>query len=297
MVAPFSPKSKRRIPAWRSAVAWLSIVWERVWRALWPASGILAFFLLLALSDLLPALPGWAHTALLALLIGSLFWALWRGARRFNFPARFAIDRRLEDDSGLSHRPLEAMEDTQATGDADTASQALWHLHKKQMVSAIARLRFRMPHPGLFRRDPWALRFALLLSVCVAGIFAEGDIAERLKRSVQPNWQSGATDLTAAADAWITPPEYTRFPPIFLTSDAATIPAGAASDSAGKGSRAVKVPKGSKLTAQISGGDGDSVLLVLGERLQFKKKPGGTSQIDVVLTKPGDLIIQQSGKV
>jgi uncharacterized protein (TIGR02302 family) len=294
-VAPFSPKSKRRIPAWRPAVAWLSIVWERVWRALWPASGILAFFLLLALSDLLPALPGWAHIALLVLLIGCLFRALWLGARRFKFPARFAIDRRLEDDSGLSHRPLEAIEDSQATGDADTASQALWRLHQKQMTGAIGRLRFRVPHPRLFRLDPWALRFALVLSVGVAAIFSEGDITERLKRSVQPNWQIGAADLTAAADAWIAPPEYTRFPPVFLTSDAPT--SSDASGGAGKGPRAVKVPKGSRLTAQVSGGDGDAVLLVRGERLQFKKMPGGTSQIDVVLTKPGELIIQQSAKV
>jgi hypothetical protein len=277
-----------RVPVWRRFWVWTAVVWERVWRSLWPFSGIAAFFLLLALTDVLPMLPGWLHVALLALLAVSLVWGIWNGIRRFRLPNRFDLDRRLEADSGLSHRPLEAIEDRQAAGVLDPASEALWALHQKRMADEAGKLRARLPHPSLFRLDPAALRFALVLAVCVAAVFAEGDILERLKRSVQPNWHIGGADLAAEADAWITPPEYTRYPPIFLTSDAPDMAQ----------QKSYQAPKGSKLTAQVTGGSGtETVLMVNGKPTPFVKKPGGSQSAEITVSAAGEVAIMQGTHV
>src|SRR3546814_11841163 len=65
-------------PAHRLTLARLALIWERLWRALWPASGILGLFVVLALFDVLPLLPGWLHALALAALAAGFAYALWR---------------------------------------------------------------------------------------------------------------------------------------------------------------------------------------------------------------------------
>ena len=280
---------RRRVPSWRLGLVWLSISWERVWQALWPASGIVGLFLFLVLVDVLPSLAGWLHILLLFGFAIGIVLAFGHNLSKFGLPTRSEIDRRLEADSALRHRPLEALGDNQAAGTQNPAGQALWALHQKQMAEAAANLRFRLPRSGLFHRDPWALRFALVISIGIAAIFAGGDIAERIERSIQPNWEGDGSDLSIAADAWITPPEYTGYPPIFLISGA--------DDPRGSAFRTVKVPKRSKLTAQVTGGGGDSYLVVDGKSQKLAKKPGDIAQIERMLIKSGELAIRDSGRI
>ena len=280
---------RRRVSVWRLGTVWLFIAWERLWNALWPASGVVGLFLFLGLIDFLPSLAGWLHVLLLVVMAIGAVWAFGRSLRGFRLPLRSEIDRRLETDSALSHRPLEALEDSQAAGIKEPGGQALWALHQMQMAEAAAKLQFCLPRPSLFRRDPWAVRIALVISIGIAAIFAEGDITERFKRSVQPNWQADGLDLKIAADAWITPPEYTRYPPIFLTSETDYPDSGAI--------RTIKVPKASKLTAQLTGRGSETVLVVDGKSYKFSQKPGDVAQIERVLMKSGNLAIYQSGRV
>jgi hypothetical protein len=49
----------------RLRLARAALLWERVWPACWPALAVLGTFLVLALFDLLPLLPGVLHAALL----------------------------------------------------------------------------------------------------------------------------------------------------------------------------------------------------------------------------------------
>ncbi|HAT34967.1 MAG TPA: TIGR02302 family protein, partial [Rhodospirillaceae bacterium] len=224
-----------------------------------------------------------------ALLVSAVLWALWRGFRYFPLPSGVGVERRLEADSGLAHRPLEAIRDRQMAGDEDTTGQVLWRMHQSQMSQAASNLRLRWPHPGLFKRDPWAMRFALVLAIGISAVFAEGDIAERFKRSIKPNFDSGNASLVAAADAWITPPDYTRHPPVFLTSGG--------SEGGPLAVRSAKVPKGSKLTAQVTGGEGEAELLIDGEPRKFKRNSDGTAQIIFDLRQPNEIAIRQSGSI
>jgi hypothetical protein len=73
------------------AVARLSLLWERVWPALWPATGIVGLFAAAALFDLFAQLPSSLHLILLLVDLGLAGYFLYRNFR--NFRARLAGKR------------------------------------------------------------------------------------------------------------------------------------------------------------------------------------------------------------
>ena len=117
-----------------------ALLWEAVWPRLWPALGLLGLFLVLALLELPQALPGGWHTLLLAAVAGGLGFLLWRGFRGFRPPGDAAAERRLERQSGLRHRPLQALADrpAAAASNDDPAAQALWKAHQDRAAAQIA---------------------------------------------------------------------------------------------------------------------------------------------------------------
>src|ERR1700733_11895027 len=96
---------------WRRLLARAALWFERLLPALLPASRIAGVFLCVALLDVPRLLPWWAHAGLLATTLAAILVLLWRGFSRIETPDGPAADRRLERDSGLSHRPLAALSD------------------------------------------------------------------------------------------------------------------------------------------------------------------------------------------
>ena len=84
----------------------------------------MAAFLALAFSGLLPALGPWLHSILLAVSLSALGWVLWSRRRAWTMPSWQEAARRLEQDSGVDHRPLQGLDD-RPLGD-DPQAQALW---------------------------------------------------------------------------------------------------------------------------------------------------------------------------
>jgi len=167
------------------ALARAVVLWERLWPALWPAAGVAGVFIAVALLDLLPLLPIWLHGAALAAFAAAFGFLLRRGLRRFRVVDRDAARHRLEQDSGLTHRPLTALEDRLAGGVDDGAARALWHAHLLRAAAAARRLRLRLPSPGLARRDPWALRAAAALLVAIGLAAGWGETGARLRRRMR----------------------------------------------------------------------------------------------------------------
>ncbi|MGC2411116.1 MAG: DUF4175 family protein, partial [Stellaceae bacterium] len=68
----------RRLLALRLRLARAALFWERVWPAAWPALCVLGILAVLALLDVLPQLPGWAHAGVLVLFAiafaGAVVW-------------------------------------------------------------------------------------------------------------------------------------------------------------------------------------------------------------------------------
>ncbi len=157
-------------------------------------------------------------------------------------PNDHAADRRLETRSGLIHRPLSVLTDKPAT--EDSLSHAIWQAHVARAFSQIGRLQVGLPRPGLARRDPRALRYALLLAVVACLGIANTDAPSRLYAAVTPSLPVAPGAPATEIQAWITPPAYTRIAPIFLKADGGS----------------VSVPAGSHLTVNVSGGSTEPTL-------------------------------------
>ena len=225
----------------RIALSRLALFWEQFWPALWPAAGIACLFLVFALLDMLPALPGWLHAGVLGAFLVALIWSAWRAISVLKLPDGAAAQRRLERINGLPHRPFEAVEDEIATPDGDPETRRLWQLHRERMAQRLKNLRIGWPHPGLIRRDRFAARVVLIPLLAVVAIGAGTDSEERLVRAVTPSL-SGDQAQIVTLDAWVTPPSYTGKPPVFLTRNDGDVAA------------QLNVPENSVFLAQVTGG-------------------------------------------
>jgi uncharacterized protein (TIGR02302 family) len=272
-----APPALRRLSA-RRRLARAALAWERLWPAIWPPLGVLGVFVLVALLGVPLLLPYWARPILAAAFLAGFGYAAWRSFRGFALPVPEAADRRLERDSGLSHRPLAALADRPASD--DPMALALWQAHQRRAASSIRRLRVGLPRPGLARRDPIALRAALALSLLAALVIAGAETPERLRRAVAAEFTAPALPPSLRLEAWVTPPAYTGAAPIFLD------PAGGA----------VTVPQGSKLQVALSGGTGGAPELVLGaEATPFRALDARSFGTEAVLEQGSRLVIRRDG--
>lgn len=213
-----------------------AIAWERGWPALWPASGILGVFAALALIGLFGRIPSELHTLFLLATLGAAGYFLYRNFESFRAPDWSEGARRLERESGLAHRPITERHDRLAVGHGDAFAEGLWRAHVKALLARHDRLRFVIPRSDLARRDPYALRFAVLLLV-LAGFFVAGsDWGRRLSAGFS---LAGGGVTTATLDAWIDPPAYTGEAPIYLPH--------------GGNAKTIAVPEGSSLVVQVHG--------------------------------------------
>ena len=271
----------------RQTLSWLAIYWERLWPALWPVVGLLGLFVALALLDIPPHLPGWLHFALLLAFAISVFGALWHAVRHFRPPSRGSALRRLERVNALTHRPLEALEDRLDAGAEHAAGRGLWALHQKRMADAVSRLRVGFPSPGLIRRDPIALRIALAVLLVIGGVSAGPDAGGRMLRAVTPDLAIFTPPRPAVVDAWITPPAYTGFPPMFLEreGEAAKSAAGAT----------IVVPEHSVLAVRVSGGRGRPTMTRDGTPVDFTLVEDQNYSLDLKLSTHDTIAVEQDG--
>src|SRR6266404_3112045 len=136
----------------RLRLARAALLWERFWPACWPALAVLGGFFALGLFDLLPRLPGLLHAALLLGFGAAFVVALAVGNRGVAVPDQAASRRRIELESGLEHRPLQAVADRPAAA-LDKQSPQLWQAHRRRMEAATHPLRVWFPAAGFAGRD------------------------------------------------------------------------------------------------------------------------------------------------
>jgi uncharacterized protein (TIGR02302 family) len=267
------------------AVAWLTLLWERLLPSLWPLFGLAGVFVALAFFDVLPLLPWWLHAALLLVLALLFVGFLWRALPSLRLPKRAQVLRRIEVDSGLRHRPLQSLEDIlppeqrQAT-QRDLESFALWRQHQAWLRNQARNLKFSLPRPLLQKADPYALRVVLLLLIGVAGVGAWGDWQNRLWRAATPGLAMAATEGAVALDLWVAPPDYTGLPPLFLTESRRN-----PQDGSAEGARPgpTVVPQGSRVFARLSGGDRQPSLLIDDQETAFSLASPGLFKVEASL--------------
>lgn len=256
---------------WRGLAARAAMAWEIAWPALAPAMGVAGLFLALALTDALPGLPMLLHGVILGVFAVVFALLFWRGARRLRWPSADDARRRVEQASGLTHRPLSALVD-QPVGD-DPVARALWRVHRARLLAQIRTLRVGGPRAGLLSLDPRGLRVALALSLTIAVTLGWEDPAARLHRAITPG-STAVAALPASLDLWITPPAYTGVAPLFVTGLA--------------GDQTISAPIGSLLLAQVNrAGRGTPVLSLGTERVAMTEVDPGAWRVETPI-KAGD---------
>ena len=292
---------KRRI-----AQARLSLAWETIWPAIWPPLGVIGLFIGFALLDGFSYFSGWLHAASLIGFAGLLGYTVYAGMRTLTWPSHRDAVRRIETASGLEHRPLEALQDKLPDGMADPTSRALWQAHQRQIAERIRSLKVGVPSPGLPARDPWALRAVVVLLLFVGAVVAGPDAGDRMGRALVPTLGDESRAQTAKLELWVTPPEYTRLPPIFPIQVAkdhakALAQAAAAQTDGAEAPKAaelvIEVPQGSVLTAIVSGGSGTAVLDIDGEKTPLEDVDRVNRRLQQPLEKGGSLSVVHDGKV
>jgi uncharacterized protein (TIGR02302 family) len=215
----------------------LTLGWERLWPRLAPALGVLALFVTLAWFGLFQSIPFWARLGLLGLfgiaLLAAL--ALLVGLR---IPTMADALGRIDTASGVPHRPATALGDRMAVGPSDPISRALWAAHQRDVEAKTRAIRLGPPRPGLPAVDRFALRIALLLGLATAFLYAGPERGSRLLAAFDAPVDVTATP-SVRVDAWVTPPGYTRRPPVLLSAERTGGP--------------ITVPQGSGLVVRVAG--------------------------------------------
>ncbi|HTT78904.1 MAG TPA: DUF4175 family protein, partial [Stellaceae bacterium] len=275
------PPPLRRLGA-RLFLARAALLWERIWPAAWPALGVLGAFAVLALFDLLPLLPGWGHAIVLGAFVlafaASVGWGA-RAAAAGGWPGRAAARRRIERTSGLAHRPLAALAD-RPSAPLDEGAARLWAAHRQRMAAVSRRLRVGWPAASLARNDPWGLRSLLTILLILGAIDAGADWRDRIVQAFLPQFGSGAAALASSFDLWVTPPDYTGLPPLFLRAGQ-------------KGT--VRVPIGSVLLAQVHGGNDLPQLAIDRQARTFTAIDKENFRFATKLTRGSKLSLWQDG--
>jgi uncharacterized protein (TIGR02302 family) len=186
---------------------------EEVWVRLWTLFATVGLFLAVSFGGIWPKLGPYTHIGMLAgfavLALSCVVHALMSP-----WPLRDAAVRRLEQSSGVPHRPASSYEDTLSMRADDPATTALWQAHRNRLTAMLARLRPSPPRPATHRYDPYALRTLAVMGL----VLSAGLLGDASRDRVMAAFRFGPPGLAVDArlDAWATPPPYTGKAPILV---------------------------------------------------------------------------------
>lgn len=187
-----------------------ALLWERAAPVLVGPLAALGLYLLLAFGGLFERVGDPVRILVfLALALAGGFLAR-RAWTQFKAPTHRDAERRVEDDSGLTDRPFEALADAPAAGDSK-----LWEAHRARMAARLSGATARRPFAAWARLDPYGLRAVLIILIITAAFLAGDRATERLGDAFAPRLMAGG-GTAAEIEFWIEPPEYTGRPVAYL---------------------------------------------------------------------------------
>ena len=170
----------------RLALARAALGFERLWPALWPALAVLSGFLIVSLLGLWSWLPGWLHALGLAGVRGRPGVGAWRApAARCAGPTRRAGSAAWSRSTGCRISRCARSTTACPAAGAIPATLLLWRRHQERLERMLHGLKIGLPRSDLPRRDPWALRAALLLLLVVALVEAGSMAPQRLVQAFE----------------------------------------------------------------------------------------------------------------
>ncbi len=236
-----------------------AIAFERIWPAFLPAAIVLAVYCIVSWFGLWISVSPYLRIGGL-ILFAAAFAAALTPLARIRLPRLGEARHRVETATGLSHRPLTALEDNLAGSRPDAATERLWAAHRARAAAGIGRLSAGLPAPRVAARDPYALRAIVVLLFVVALAWAGPDWRSRLLSAAAPIGPDEAQ--IARIDAWVSPPRYTGRPPVLLTGNGARAQE-RGGDPAGRAAP-IAVPQGSQLIIRAPADSGVAVAASFG---------------------------------
>lgn len=277
------------------AQARLALGFERLWSALhWPMI-VIGTAAVLVIGGLLPVLSLWPRLAVLAFLSLAFLWSL-KDLVRIHWPSRHDAMRRVEEKTGLAHRPVSAHEDRLAPGSSDPVQQAIWEEHRLRQLKGLDGLKAGTPQSNWRDIDPRAFRLPVALALVAALLLGPGDTRSNLADSL--SFAAPPPAIQTVMDAWLKPPAYTGKPPVLLTSPAMAERL--------KSEPEITVPEKSVLSLRITGAE--APVLSFHEPVESANPPAvqgfspevkageGLFQAEIPLTRPAIVKVTDGGK-
>lgn len=206
--------------------------------AFWPFATVLMLVLaplMMGVQEAVSSPVLWVFLGVAAIL---LVWSFGRAVRHMRWPSQAEAVARV--DARLPGRPIAALNDTQAVGAGDAASEEIWQAHLTRMEVKTHAATAVRPDVRLRARDPFGLRYMALLCFAVALIFGSlwrvGSVS-----GVAPGSAEAAV-IGPVWEGWIEPPAYTGKPTLYLPDLRAN---------------RVQVPQGAFVTLRLYGDAGE----------------------------------------
>ncbi len=187
-----------------------ALLWERAAPVLAAPLAAIGVYVLLAFTGLFEQLGDPVRLLSLIALIAAAAFATRLALLHFTPPTREEAERRVEEDSDLSDRPFEALQDAPAAGD-----DAMWAAHRARMQARLAAATARRPKAAWATLDPYGLRMVLVILIIAAAFLAGERALERLGDAFSPRLMAGG-GTSAEIEFWIEPPDYTGAPVAYL---------------------------------------------------------------------------------
>jgi hypothetical protein len=225
----------------------LLLIVEHFWPPLWPATAAIGFYITLSLFDPWSHLPVWVQVGSLLITLTVALGFFIHAVRHTPWPTLDKAKRRLEENAGLSHRPLDDITDKPAFR-WSSLGLALWKRHSQAQAEQSKKAKVGLPNTSLQQKDPMAIRAVLIFGLLLGFLVAGNDSLGRINAAM--NFNLGIPANFAVVDAWITPPDYTRKPPktLFANTKAPQM-----KQSSLFRESTLKVPMGSTVEAHVNG--------------------------------------------
>lgn len=273
----------RRLISRRLLVSRLSLGLERLAAAIWAPVSLGGSFIALALFDVLPSLPAILHGLILLIFAILMVWLLRRGFADFSWPTAAQARHKLENASGISHRPLTAWDDNLGYK-AGPGQNRLWLAHRLKMKGLIEQLRSPRPSGIVAAKDRYAIR-GLVILLCGIGILgARDDIGPRFVRALNPALikETGTIDVKV----WLTPPAYTNRPPVLLDPLVELV-----------SKDPIVVPDGTQVLAVVTGTKRSTRLIVDGTTIDLTMTDDASQRFEGPIPTGERLELRQTSKL
>ncbi len=200
-----SQKKPMKQLARKQRAAWLILLLENISRYGWRIFLWTLFFASLWTFPLAIFIGKLSSTVLAAIFWLGALYLIYKDVRHLRLPTARQIDKRLEQSSKLSYRPIEAFKDRLANPE-HVQTRALWEKHKQNNLNLIKQLKLPAPKAFLAETDQYALRIAVFLLFILAVVAAPSNWSQNIKKGMFPYISA---DTSIPLTLWITPPEYT----------------------------------------------------------------------------------------